>query len=100
MHRRVVEFSTLSASPGAFTLAGSGTATVLTPARYRPGVRYRVTIRRPSGTQRVVERPLPGGKLRIEVPLGPSDTIQEYPNDGPPVGTTVYTTRVTITPLR
>ena len=100
MHRRVVEFSTLSASPGEFRLAGSGSATVLTPARYTPGVRYQVAIRWRTGARRVVERSLPDGQLRIEVPLGPSDTVQEYPNDGPPVGTTVYTTRVTITRLR
>lgn len=83
-----------------FRLAGSGSATVLTPARYTPGVRYQVAIRWRTGARRVVERSLPDGQLRIEVPLGPSDTVQEYPNDGPPVGTTVYTTRVTITRLR
>jgi hypothetical protein len=30
------------------------------------------------------------------VPLGPSDTTQEYPLDGPALGTTVDTTEVTI----
>jgi S-formylglutathione hydrolase FrmB len=99
MHRRVTEFSTLSGSVGGFTLGGSGSATVLTPPRYAPGVRYRVTIRSRRGTTRADEHPLPGGRLRVEVPLGPSNTIQEYPNDGPATGTIVYTARVTIARL-
>jgi hypothetical protein len=99
MHRRVGEFSTLSASRDGFTLAGSGSATVLTPSRYRRGVPYRVTIRWRARTTRVVARASPGGILRIEVPLGPSDTVQEYPGYGVAVGTAVYTTRVTITRL-
>jgi hypothetical protein len=37
------------------------------------------------------------GRLTIPVPLGPSDTVQEYPLDGPRLGTTVYTTHVAIT---
>jgi hypothetical protein len=99
IHRGVTEFSTLSVSPGGFMLAGSGRATVVTPARYARGVRYTVTVSSRKGATRAVERPLPGGRLRVEVPLGPSNSVQEYPNDGPATGTIVYTTRVTIARL-
>ena len=36
-------------------------------------------------------------RLMIQVPLGPSNTVQEYPLDGPSTATKVYTTMVTIT---
>jgi len=36
------------------------------------------------------------GRLTIQVPLGPSNTVQEYPGGGPALGTTIYTTRVTV----
>lgn len=93
MNRAVEEFSTLmDASATGFTLEGSGSATVVTPARYVPRRRYTVTIG--SKTQR--ERADRHGSLTIQVPLGPSDTTQEYPLDGPPLGTTVHTTHVAI----
>jgi S-formylglutathione hydrolase FrmB len=93
MHRGVREFSTLrGAGPSGFTLQGSGSATVITPAVYRRGVRYAVSV----GAQTLLEPPARDGRLRIEVPLGPSDTVQEYPLGGPPLGTTVYSTRVAI----
>jgi hypothetical protein len=41
--------------------------------------------------------------LTLNVPLGPSDTVQEYTDAQPPAaspGTTVYTTDVTIRPVR
>jgi len=45
MHRAVEEFSTLKdASATGFTLQGSGSATVVTPARYVPRRRYTVTV--------------------------------------------------------
>lgn len=94
MHREVQELSTLvDAGPAGFELQGSGSATVLTPGVYRPGHSYRVTIRSRVSVVRADRR----GRLAIGVPLGPSDTVQEYPLDGPPLGTTVYTTRVSIT---
>jgi S-formylglutathione hydrolase FrmB len=93
MHRAVEEFSTLKdASRSGFTLQGSGSATVVTPAKYVPGRRYHVTI----GSQSERDRADRHGDLTIQVPLGPSNTTQEYPLDGPPLGTTVYTTKVTI----
>ena len=93
MHRAVEEFSTLKdASPSGFTLEGSGSATVVTPAKYVPRRSYTVTI----GSQTQRERADRHGSLTIQVPLGPSDTTQEYPLDGPPLGTHVYTTDVAI----
>jgi hypothetical protein len=93
MHRAVEEFSTLKdASTTGFTLEGSGSATVVTPGRYVPGRRYTVTVRSQAEHERADRR----GHLMIEVPLGPSDTTQEYPLGGPPLGTTVHTTQVVI----
>jgi S-formylglutathione hydrolase FrmB len=47
MHRQVTEFSTLlDASARHFELLGSGSATVNTPANYRPGASYRITLTR------------------------------------------------------
>jgi S-formylglutathione hydrolase FrmB len=93
MHRAVEEFSTLeNASARGFTLEGSGSATVVTPSDYRPRHRYTVTV----GSRSIRERADRRGRLTIEVPLGPSNTVQEYPLDGPPLGTKVYTTQVAI----
>ncbi|MDQ6608067.1 MAG: hypothetical protein M3Z06_16165 [Actinomycetota bacterium] len=45
MHRTAREFSTLSnANRWSFSLAGSGSATVLTPPVYKPGARYTVEL--------------------------------------------------------
>jgi S-formylglutathione hydrolase FrmB len=93
MHRAVEEFSTLKdASASGFTLAGSGSATVVTPATYVPRRRYRVTVGSQTGRDRADRR----GRLTIQVPLGSSNTTQEYPLGGPPLGTIVYTTKVAI----
>jgi hypothetical protein len=93
MHRAVEEFSTLKdASATGFTLEGSGNATVVTPARFVPRRRYTIAI----GSRAQRERADRHGSLTIQVPLGPSDTTQEYPLDGPPLGTTVHTTHVAI----
>lgn len=74
LHRRVLEFSALrDARPGGFTMTGSGTATVTTPPRYRRGATYTVTV---AGTRRRL-RPDDRGRLRIEVPLGPANVVQE-----------------------
>jgi S-formylglutathione hydrolase FrmB len=95
--RKVREFSTLTgAGASGFTLSGSGTATVLTPAVYRRGARYSIRIAGRSS----VERGGADRRLRINLTLGPSNTVQEYPLDGPPLGTTVYTTRVAISRVR
>ena len=97
INREVQELSTLAdAGAGGFTLSGSGTATVLTPAVYRRGARYSIRI---SG-RTVTERVGADRRLRVNVTLGPSNTVQEYPLDGPPIGTEVFTKGVTIAPVR
>jgi S-formylglutathione hydrolase FrmB len=91
--RRVREFSTLAeAGLRGFVLRGSGSGTVITPARYRAGARYRVVV---GATARSV-RANRFGRLTINVPLGPSNTVQEYGPDGAPSATKVYSTRVEI----
>jgi hypothetical protein len=71
----VLEFSDLEdAGRRGFTLTGSGTARVVTPRRYRPG---RVFTAEVGGvTQRLMATAR--GRLRIDVPLGPSNTLQQY----------------------
>jgi hypothetical protein len=96
-HRKVREFSTLvAASRAGFALRGSGSATVVTPAVYHRHALYRIRIR---GRTRTIDTG-PAGRLTIQVPLGPSDNVQEYPADGPAAGTTVYTTTVSIRATR
>lgn len=92
-HRKVREFSTLvNAGTGGFTLRGSGTATVQTPGVYRRHARYRITIKGKTTTVNTHD----AKTLTVQVPLGPSNTVQEYPADGPALGTTVYSTGVAI----
>ena len=93
MHRAVREFATLAnAGVGGFTLHGSGSATVTTPGRYRRGARYLIRI----GARTMSVQVGRARRLTIRVPLGPSNRVQEYPLDGPPTGTTVYKTHVSI----
>jgi hypothetical protein len=102
-NRKVAEFSTIaSTGPTAFTLQGSGSATVRTPAVYARKTSYRVTIRSGTGTTTQTLKTHAGRTLKLSVPLGPSDTVQEYTAAQPPAaspGTTVYTTHVTIAKL-
>jgi S-formylglutathione hydrolase FrmB len=99
MQRAVREFSTLrQAGPNGFTLEGSGSATVKTPARYARRTRYRVTVRSAAGTTVRTVRTGRDRRLTVALTLGPSNTVQEYPADGPATGTTVYTSRVSIRP--
>jgi S-formylglutathione hydrolase FrmB len=99
--RRVAsEFSTLNvAGAGGFSLSGSGSATVTTPALYARHAAYSVTTRAFTGTDTVTVTSSRRGTLTLPVYLGPSDTTQEYSRGGPPIpspGTTVYTTEVSI----
>ena len=77
IERKVLEFSRLSrASKRGFTLSGSGRALVRTPAAYRPGRRYRVRLKqRRTSTAARLRQGLPPGRLRIAVPLGPSNDV-------------------------
>jgi S-formylglutathione hydrolase FrmB len=100
MHRLAAEFSTLQTTGvQAFTVQGSGSATVITPASFARNARYLVTFSSGTGSRTVRLRATKAHSLQITVPLGPSDTTQEYSLGGPPEpspGTTVYATRVTI----
>ncbi len=96
-HRRVREFSTLrNAFAGGFTLLGSGSATVVTPAAFRPGSRHKVRLHSRRGVKTLILHANRRRQLTVNVFLGPSNKVQEYPADGPPAGTKVYATRVTI----
>jgi hypothetical protein len=96
--RTADELSTLSgATAGGFMLAGSGTATVRTPARYKRHTEYRITISDHNGTTVTTERAGANRRLTIHVVLGPANPAQEYTTqaalDG---GTKVYTATVRI----
>ncbi|HWE33078.1 MAG TPA: alpha/beta hydrolase family protein, partial [Solirubrobacteraceae bacterium] len=96
--RAAGEMSTLSGAAAAgFTLAGSGTATVTTPAKYKRHHRYRITVTDHAGTTVTTERAGANRRLTIHVVLGPPNPAQEYTAqaalDG---GTKVYTASVRI----
>jgi hypothetical protein len=97
-HRTAREFSTLrDATKRGFALAGSGSAMVLTPAVYRPGGRYRLTLSGDKVKQHsVVVTASRMGRLRIQVPLGPANPYQEDTVQSQAAGTAVYTTTVRI----
>jgi S-formylglutathione hydrolase FrmB len=97
-HRTAREFSTLSgASKPGFKLAGSGSGTVVTPAQYQPGTRYRVTLSGDKVAPRTVTIAASRtGRLRIEVPLGPANPSQQDTVQAQTAGTAVYTTTVRI----
>jgi hypothetical protein len=67
---------------------------VVTPAVYTPGASFKVTV----GSTTVTQQASGAGTLTIDVPLGPSNMVQEYPLDLGPIGTKVYTTHVTVAP--
>lgn len=101
-HRRVREFSTLSeAGHGGFDLSGSGSATVLTPAAYEPGERYAIHLFGDRTRSRTVVLSAGRyGRLRLQVPLGPSNAYQQDTPQAQSHGTAVFTTTVTISRLR
>jgi S-formylglutathione hydrolase FrmB len=97
--RRVArEFSTLRVtSTRGFTLSGSGSATVLTPAVYRRRARYLVTLTGDQMATRSLK--LTGGRdrrLKIEVPLGPSNPYQEDTLQAQATGDAVFTTIIKV----
>jgi S-formylglutathione hydrolase FrmB len=98
MHRAVQEFSTLGgAAAGGFTLAGSGSGAVTTPPLFARHARCAVTDTLGDGSvRRTVVRAGRDKRLRLSVPLGPSNTISSFPSLP---GTKVFTTRVTIKPV-
>ncbi len=97
MHRKVREFSYLQrAWSRGFELRGSGSATVVTPPLFARRHSYVVNVATASRRRTVVLHTGRSRRLTIKVPLGPSNTVQEFPADGPPVGTKIYATTVTI----
>jgi S-formylglutathione hydrolase FrmB len=96
------EFSTLrEGDRSGFVLAGSGTATVLTPSEYPPGSRETVQMRGPHAERTVVVRASSDRRLRLRVPLGPANRYQQDTVAARAAGgTRVYATRVTISPSR
>jgi len=95
IHRRALEFSRLSdATARGFDLAGSGTATVVTPGRYRPRSAHAITIQPEKGpVLRRTKRADARGRLRIDLPLGPRNKGQQ---DAPGVKTRFWSTSVKI----
>jgi S-formylglutathione hydrolase FrmB len=97
MHRTAAELSTLeAASARGFSLAGSGSATVLTPPSFTPGAHYAVTLRGTTVDQTLALTAGADRRLRIEVPLGPSNPYQQYTVGALLAGTAVHTTKVAI----
>ena len=96
--RDAPEFSTLSnAGKGGFSLSGSGSAVVRTPAFYTRGRRYRVLIRSGSGTKAEILRAARNRTLTVQLTLGPSNVAEEYsPAATAAGGTHVDTTKVSI----
>ncbi len=99
LQRRALEFSSLRiAGRRGFSLSGSGSASVATPAVYRPGATYRVVARSVQSGTRRLDLKARGGRLRIPVRLGPSNPSQEQftPGGEPTAATRVFRTRVKI----
>lgn len=96
------EFSALrEGDRSGFVLAGSGTATVLTPAQYTPGLRQTVHMRGPHAARTVVVRASRDRRLRLRVPLGPGNRYQQDTAAARAAGQIrVYATRVTISRSR
>jgi S-formylglutathione hydrolase FrmB len=99
LQRPVLEFSTLSdARRSGFSLSGSGSATVTTPAILRPGQPVVITSTMQTGATTI--RKLQAdhkGRLVIDVTLGPPNPEQE---GLPGAATHVYHTGVSIGPMR
>jgi hypothetical protein len=94
MHRKAAEFSTLArASVAGFVLRGSGGATITTPPRYDPGGFYRITTEPVAGGSFHLQQALRSGRLRVRVPLGPSNSVRQYV---PGNTTALFETRVRI----
>jgi S-formylglutathione hydrolase FrmB len=99
LQRPVLEFSTLSgASRSGFSLSGSGSATVTTPAIFEPRrlADIRITTQMGATTTHKL-RADRSGRLVIDVPLGPPNPEQE---GLPGAVTDVFHTSVSIGPVR
>lgn len=100
MHRPAEEFSTLEdADAAGFSLAGSGSATVVTPPLYRPGGIYHVVETDGGALTASVAVADDLGRLQVEVALGPGNPYQQYTAAAAVAGTHVYRATVRIGPL-
>ena len=100
MQRSARELSTLAnADQGGFELSGSGSAAVVTPPVYTPGASYQVSLSGPDASGSSTVTADAGGRLTIQVPLGPSNPYPEYTANAPAAATLVYTTSVSIAPV-
>jgi S-formylglutathione hydrolase FrmB len=96
--RPVLEFSRLErARRRGFVLAGSGRATVTTAGLFRPRARYAVRLSGAFGPRNRILRATRAGRLRVRVPLGPANRVQQY---RPTAATRVFRTRVRIAARR
>jgi S-formylglutathione hydrolase FrmB len=90
VRRPAIEFSRLAkAGRRGFSLSGSGSATVTTAPLFGPRQRVEVVVRGRARARRADAR----GRLRVSVPLGPGNPVQQYT---PGARTRVFTTRVAI----
>jgi hypothetical protein len=97
IHRAAEEFSTLeNASAGGFAIAGSGSATVITPPFCAARASYRVTLLGPRVRRTIHVRARADRRLRINLPLGPANRYQQYTAAADAAGTAVFTTHVAI----
>lgn len=80
LDRTALEFSALEVlGVGNFRVTGSGTATVVTGALYKPGHEYTVTLNAPGGTsERQSVQANHQGRLALSLDLGPGNPYQQY----------------------
>jgi S-formylglutathione hydrolase FrmB len=91
------EFSTLAgAGARGFSLSGSGSATVVTPAFYGKRARVLVRIASPAERRSVRRRADRHGRLHLALRLGPGNPFQQFTPQAAATGTKVYTARVTV----
>ena len=94
LKRPALEFSRLArASRSGFSLSGSGSATVSTPAVFAPRKRYRVTITRGGAAETYPVIANRRGRLHLLVPLGRGNPAPEFTAGAT---TKVFTTRVRV----
>jgi S-formylglutathione hydrolase FrmB len=100
-HRPAREFGALrEADIRGFVLSGSGSATVTTPAYYRPRSFATVRISTTKADQTLRVRANRAGRLVLDVPLGHGNPYQQYTAAGYTAGTHVYRTTVRISSFR
>jgi S-formylglutathione hydrolase FrmB len=101
LRRKALEFSRLSgAGKAGFTLTGSGSATVRTPALYDAGASYAITTRRSGATRRTTVTADRRGRLRIALRLGPANRLQQFTPEERQTPSRFHRVTVTVAPER